>query len=104
MSAMADTDETVFPFDVGGTPNHVGNVLDQLDSEIRFARGLVVAIEGLDDDHEDDLAGVRELADAHVRRLQSIRDGLDRLRPDAKRAKKAKRKGKGLTRRRDGVG
>ena len=98
---MTDTDdETDFKFpmasDVGGKPKGVSDVLDQLDCEIRFARGLTVAIEGLQESalDDEDHAGVRELADAHARRLRLIRDGLAELNAQmrVKKDKKAKRK------------
>ena len=97
---MADTDDEYFKFpmssDVGGKPKGIFDVCEQLDSEIRFANGLVAAIYGAlgHNTGKDEQFGAAALAETHVRRLQSIRDGLAALEGKAaKKAKKAKRKG-----------
>ena len=63
----------------GGELTCLVNAIDQLDCEIRFAHGLFVAIDGLRCECEPDHIGVKELAHAHITRLQSICDGLEQL-------------------------
>jgi len=68
-----------------GQPATLIETLDRLTREVGFARGLVVAVRGLDCHCEGEREGVAVLAEAHVERLEAISAGLAEIIPQQAR-------------------